>query len=95
MTGLQHLLLNGIDTFFMLLEWLIFARIILSWIPIGRSTPISQLLYTLTEPILGPIRAMMDRSPLGGGMMVDFSPLIALFVMRLISMVLKGLITLL
>lgn len=95
MTDLQHLLINAVDTFFMLLEWLIFIRIILSWIPIGRVTPISQMLHTLTEPILGPIRTMMDRSPLGGGMMVDFSPLIALFVMRLINMMLKGLIALL
>ncbi len=95
MTDLQHLLLNAVNTFFMLLEWLIFIRIILSWIPMSRNNSISQVLYTLTEPILGPIRGMMDRSPLGGGMMIDFSPLIALFVMRVVQKLILGMIGLL
>lgn len=95
MGELQSLLYNAVRVFFSLLEFLIFVRIILSWLPIGRNNPISNLLYTLTEPILGPIRMMMDNSPIGGGMMIDFSPIIALFVMRLIEMLLQGLISML
>lgn len=94
MGAIQGLLYNAVSVFFSLLEWLILIRIILSWLPIGRN-PLTQLLYTLTEPILGPVRSMMDKSPLGGGMMIDFSPIIALFVMRLVQMVLNGLIGLL
>lgn len=95
MGEIQDLLNSAVGMFFSLLELLIFVRIILSWLPIGGNNPITQLLYTLTEPILGPVRAMMDKSPLGGGMMLDFSPIIALFVMRFVQMILHGLINML
>lgn len=88
---MQILLYNAINTFFRLLEWLIFIRIILSWLPIGRN-PVTQILYSLTEPVLGPVRAMVDKSPLGGGMAIDFSPIIALFLLSLIQRLLIGLV---
>lgn len=93
MTGFQILLMNSIDTFFKLLYFLIMVRIILSWLPISRSNSIIQLIYTLTEPVLGPIRSMIESSPIGGGMMLDFSPVIALFVMNIIKMVLIGIVS--
>jgi uncharacterized protein YggT (Ycf19 family) len=37
----------------------------------------------LTDPILAPIRKMVYNSPLGGaGMMLDISPVIALFILE-------------
>lgn len=89
---MQALLLNAVDVFFRVIYILIFVRIILSWLPIGRGGGIGELLYALTEPILGPIRSMLDRSPIGGGMMLDFSPIIALFVMDIVEMILKAII---
>ena len=73
--------------FFGLLDFLIFVRVILSWIPIGRGNLIIQLLYTLTEPILAPIRSLLDKSPLGG-MMLDFSAVFALILLYFIRMLL-------
>ncbi len=79
--------------FFKLLELLIFIRILLSWIPMfGYNNPIGKLIYNLTEPILGPCRRMLDKSPLGGGMMLDFSPVIALILMMLVKQLLIGLV---
>lgn len=61
-----------------ILDFLIFIRVILSWLPINRNNPFVNIVYVLTEPILGPIRDMIYKSPLGGpGMMLDFSPIIA------------------
>ncbi|MBR5590764.1 MAG: YggT family protein, partial [Anaerotignum sp.] len=42
-------------------------------------------LDTFTEPILGPVRDMLDKSPLGGGYGLDFSPVFALILMRLVQ----------
>ena len=93
MNGIQILFLNAINMFFNLLEFLIFIRILLSWIPIfGYNNPIGRLIYSLTEPILGPCRRMLDNSPLGGGMMLDFSPVIALILMMLVKQLLVGLV---
>ncbi|MCQ4726338.1 YggT family protein [Anaerotignum faecicola] len=89
---MESLLLNSIDTFFRLLYFLIFIRIIMSWIPGASQSGIGNLLYSLTEPILGPVRHWMDKSPIGGGMMLDFSPVIALFLMQVVSIVLKNIV---
>lgn len=82
---MQTLLIQAIHIFFDLLEKLIFVRIIVSWLPIGYNNPIMQLLYHLTEPILGPVREMVDKSPIGGGMGLDFSPIFALILLSLVQ----------
>ncbi len=87
---MQSLLIQALSIFFNLLEKLIFVRIILSWLPIGFNNPITQLLYNLTEPILGPVREMVDRSPIGGGMGLDFSPIFVLILLRLLQMLLMA-----
>ena len=83
-------MIQALSIFFNLLEKLIFVRIILSWLPIGFNNPITQLLYNLTEPILGPVREMVDRSPIGGGMGLDFSPIFVLILLRLLQMLLMA-----
>ena len=72
--------------------FLILIRIILSWLPAVRNTGLGAIIYQLTEPILGPIRSMIDASPIGGGMMLDFSPVIALFVMKIVCSIIKAII---
>ncbi|MEY8320424.1 YggT family protein [Lachnospiraceae bacterium 46-61] len=83
---MQILFIQTVNTFFKLLEFLILARVILSWIPLGRNNPLVQVLYALTEPILSPIRSLLDRSPLGG-MMLDFSAWFAMILLYFIRMI--------
>ncbi len=65
----------------------LFARIILSWFPVspgGAMAQIFSLLYTVTEPVLGPIRRAIP--PIGmGGMGFDLSPIIVIIGMRIIA----------
>ena len=60
---------------------IMFARIILSWFPIEPGSGLGSVygfLYSITEPILGPIRRVIP--PLGaGGMGIDLSPLVVFF----------------
>lgn len=69
-----------VSLFFEILTWLIIARILLSWVPHNPDSPVFRLLYEGTEPILAPFRRLMPRSALP----FDFSPLIALLVLRLL-----------
>ncbi|ACZ42269.1 protein of unknown function YGGT [Thermobaculum terrenum ATCC BAA-798] len=62
------------------LEIAIIGRALISWFdPLFRN-PISRFLYDVTEPILRPIRNFMP-----GGVMIDFSPLVALIILWIIE----------
>jgi YggT family protein len=66
--------------------FLLFARIILSWFPIspgGAMASIFEFLYSVTEPVLGPIRRVMPPLSLGG-MGLDLSPIIVIFGLQIV-----------
>ena len=64
----------------------IFVRVILSWFPIspgGAVASIYSIVYSLTEPVLGPIRRLMPGIGVGG-MGLDLSPIIVILLVQLI-----------
>jgi YggT family protein len=64
-------------------SYAIFARIILSWFPVnpgGAMAQIFSVLYSITEPVLGPVRRMMPRVG-----MIDFSPIVVFFGISILS----------
>lgn len=62
---------------------LIFIRAILSWFMQVGGDPITRLLLAVTEPILRPIRDIMNR--LVPGIFIDVSPIIAIVALQLIA----------
>ncbi len=61
-------------------EWVIIARVLLSWLPISRDNKAVDLLYAITEPVLSPIRNMLSRSRFMANSMfsmIDLSPIVA------------------
>ena len=59
----------------------LFGRIILSWFPVspgGVAAQIYTALYTITEPVLAPLRRAIPALRFGG-MGLDLSPMIVLF----------------
>lgn len=74
-----------ISLFFYLLNLLIFARILLSWLPIAGIhidpyNPIVRLLQDVTDPILEPFRRIIP--PIG---MIDISPIVAIIVLQVVQ----------
>ena len=58
----------------------VFARIVLSWFPIGYDSPLRpvlSILFTVTEPVLGPLRRALPPVRLGG-ISLDLSPIIVI-----------------
>lgn len=81
---MNFILYRTVSIVFSVIELVILARVLLSWIPINKSSRIVEFLYMITEPILGPIRGMIEKSPFGKNMMFDFSPIIAFLLIRLV-----------
>ncbi|RKZ11007.1 YggT family protein [bacterium] len=65
-------------------SWLILARVILSWVNPKPRHDILRMVITVTEPVLGPLRALI---PLRG---VDLSPILAWLLIQLVMRLVMG-----
>jgi YggT family protein len=66
----------------------LFVRVIFSWIRVPYTSRIARFLWSITEPLLAPIRAILP--PLPG---VDLSPLIAFFLLRMLQQIVFSMLT--
>ena len=70
-----------------LYSWVLLARALVSWIPnLDPYHPAVQVLYSLTEPVLEPIRKLIP--PLGGFM--DISIIVAFFALMVLEQLLRS-----
>jgi YggT family protein len=69
-----------VNLLFLGLTIVIFGRVLLSWIPTRLPWGLNDFVFSVSEPILAPIRRML---PMAGGM--DLSPLVALVLLRLVE----------
>jgi YggT family protein len=73
-----------------ILSWAIIIRVLLSWLPmagirIDPYNPVIRALFSITDPILDPIRKFTTVG------MVDLSPIIAIIGIQIIIGLLRGL----
>ena len=86
-----NFLIIVIQLIFELLWWAILIKVILSWLPmagirIDPYNPVVQMLNSITDPILEPLRRYTTIG------MIDLSPIVALIGLRLIESFLVGLL---
>lgn len=67
----------------MVLNITILAEVIFSYIPNARAMNIYNILVSINNPILEPIRRLQSRFL--GDMMIDFSPIVAILLLNMIS----------
>ena len=68
-------------------SYLILARVLLSWFPNARRNPIVQILHKITDPIMLPLQRLNLRVG-----MFDFSPIVAIFLVRALQALVSSLI---
>ncbi|HPV14036.1 MAG TPA: YggT family protein [Candidatus Cloacimonadota bacterium] len=66
--------------------WILLLRVLLSWFIQNPDNKFYHFLYSITEPLLAPIRRILPS------MGLDISPIILFLLLRLISGLLYGLI---
>jgi YggT family protein len=74
-----------IDALFWLLNLVIIGRVLISWVNLPPDHPVVEFLYSVTEPILGPIRRILPRTG-----MFDLSPIVAILLLELVRSLLLG-----
>lgn len=76
-----------VDIAFEVYIFILFARVICSWIRVNPYGKVFQFIFSLTEPLLAPIRRLMPKT-----MMLDFSPMILMLVLIVLQRLLLVLI---
>ncbi len=69
-----------IDIVFQLLYLVLFARVLLSWLPHDRYHPIIEKVYQITDPMLEPFQKLVPPGRMG----FDISPIFAFIALSLI-----------
>ncbi|MEW6726753.1 MAG: YggT family protein [Bacillota bacterium] len=77
-----------VDVAFRLYTYIIFARVLLSWIRHDPYHPVFRFIYEITEPVLGFFRRIIP--PIG---VFDISPIVALFAVSLVRMLVLNILT--
>lgn len=71
-------------------QFIVLARVLMSWIPIDRSNStmnsIAQFLYDATEPLLAPIRNALPQ------MGIDISPIILFIGLNVVTNIIVGIL---
>ena len=73
---LQYLVILAFDLYGLAL----LVRVLFSWLRVPYTSRLMRVLWDVTEPVLAPLRRVLP--PWGG---IDFSPLIAFFLLRLLE----------
>ncbi|KJS14676.1 MAG: YGGT family protein [Peptococcaceae bacterium BRH_c4b] len=69
-----------VNIIFQVYIWLIFARIVMSWVKHNPYNPLIRFIYDVTEPLLGFFRRIIP--PIG---VIDISPIAAFFALELLN----------
>lgn len=65
-----------------IIEILIIARVLVSWLGQAQFNPLIQRLYRLTDPLLKPFQNIVSPEKIGG---IDLSPFFALLTVQLLA----------
>ncbi|MGI6484991.1 MAG: YggT family protein [Tepidanaerobacteraceae bacterium] len=86
-------IVQAVNFFFQFLYIMVIIRVFLSWVPNAARTPLAGFVYQITDPIVEPFRMLFSRfMSRGPGIYLDFSPLIALFVLNVLRRIIVSIL---
>ena len=68
------------------IQFLMLMRAIISWLPFEEDHPLVTFLYAVTEPVIMPVRAVINRLGLFEGLPIDMSFLITFMLLSVLEM---------
>ncbi len=70
------------------LEMMMLGRAIVSWLPIDEDNPIVNFLYTVTEPVIMPVRSVINYFGLFEGFPIDMAFMMTFIILSIVEMLL-------
>lgn len=88
MTGILYIFTKTVSVLISALQLLMMLRAVISWLPVDEDSNLVTFLYTMTEPLIMPVRALLSRFEALEDMPIDISFLIAFMLLSLIQIIL-------
>ena len=86
----MSLIANAISYILDVMQFAIFAVVLMSWIPQARDSKFGEIIRLLTDPILMPIREFSNKLMGEKASMIDLSPLFAIIILNLLQKIVAG-----
>jgi len=84
---LLYLVSGTVSVLLSILELCMLARAILNWFPLGESSLV-YFLHTITEPVIYPVRILLERLGLFQGLPIDMSFFFTFILISILKMLL-------
>lgn len=88
MTAFIYVLTKLVSVFLGAEQLLMMFRAVLSWLPVDEDSDISNFLFAMTEPVIYPVRMLLDRFEGLDEFPIDLSFIISFMLLSLVQMLL-------
>ncbi|HIV62572.1 MAG TPA: YggT family protein [Candidatus Butyricicoccus avistercoris] len=86
-----YFLIDIVATLIRILQFMMFARAIFSWFPQMQNSSIVEFLYMVTEPVIMPVRGLLNRIPSIRMMPIDLAFFCTFILLEFIQLMLYNL----
>lgn len=90
MTTLVFILVKTVSVLLLALEIMMLARAITSWLPFDEESGLIKFIYTVTEPIIMPVRSLLERSDAIASLPFDLSFMITYLILIIVQILLPS-----
>ena len=88
MTSFIYVVTKLVSVFLGAEQLLMMFRVVLSWLPVDEDSDISNFLFAMTEPVIYPVRMLLDRFEGLDEFPIDLSFIISFMLLSLVQMLL-------
>ncbi|MBO6053832.1 MAG: YggT family protein [Clostridia bacterium] len=83
-----YVLMTTVRAVLIVLELLMLARALVSWLPLEEGSPVENFLFAVTEPVIMPVRALFDAFGWFEGLPIDVAFFVTFLLLSILSAVL-------
>lgn len=92
MLAIIYIFTTLVSVFLSILQLLMLVRAIISWIPMDEDSAIGNFVFAMTEPVIFPVRMLLERFEFVASSPIDISFFAALLIISALQMLLPTVI---
>ncbi len=87
-----YVITQFVSLFITILQFLMMIRAVMSWLPIDEDSTVVNFIMMVTEPVIVPVRMILNRFDAVNDLPIDISFLVAFLMLSVLQMLLPGVV---